>query len=106
MAVDAATLDPDHNQRDAQSAEVETTWKGRLAWTVPTKVLRTTGAQRLDRDLYELGRLRVLTSAPRSSGGRTRILFDPPAAESQGGFLKLDRTEGQRIHFVRRAPLA
>ena len=28
-------------------------------------------------------------------------LFDPPA--ETGGFLKLDRAEGDRIHFVRRA---
>ncbi len=33
-------------------------------------------------------------------------LFDPSPAETQGGFLKLDRQDGQRILFVRRAPLA
>ncbi len=57
-----------------------------------------------DLQLYDFLGLQPGMQPTADAAGDT--LFDPPPVEAQGGFLKLDRSEGQRIHFVRRAPLA
>ena len=57
-------------------------------------------------DLQLFDFLGLQPGAASASSAEGDTLFDPPPAEAQGGFLRLDRAEGQRIHFVRRAPLA
>jgi len=90
LAADATNMpDSDDINRATQDGE-ETTWKGRLVWTVHTEVLETApSTNRVGEDLWRCGRLRVLTSAPRSMGGKSRILFDPLARQEETGNVRM-----------------
>jgi hypothetical protein len=82
LVVDAATLAlGDTNKQYKHSNDTEQTWKGRLVWTIRTNALQTAPhkqKQNISGDkLWKLGRLRVLTSAPRTQSGRSRIMFEP-----------------------------
>ena len=84
LAADATNMPDSDGVNSATQDGDETTCKGRLVWTVHTKVLETAPAQNcVGEDLWCCGRLRVLTSAPRSTQGKSRILFDPPARQEE-----------------------
>ena len=92
LAVDAETLAlGDTNNMSKHSNDTEQTWKGRLVWTIRTKSLQTaphtkhTHTHISGDKLWKLGRLRVLTSAPRTQSGRSRIMFEPRLDESEVG---------------------
>ena len=68
LAVDAETLELGKAGGDAKpyTGDTEATWKGRLVWTIKTNELH----HDISGDtLWRRGRLRVLTSAPRTQAG-------------------------------------
>ena len=84
LASDAVALEEDANALNQD--DDEGTWKNHLAWTVKTSLLREgSSSSTMGRDLWRKGHLRILVSAPRTSGGRSRILFDPPVDENDAG---------------------
>ena len=85
LAVDAATLDVDCGDQYVKH-DTDGTWKGRLVWTIKTDVLQNAPTQRIcGRDLWFRGCLRLLTSAPRTQGGMSRIKFDPSLQDDETG---------------------
>ena len=80
LAVDAATLEQQAQDNPIESPPGnEGTWKGRLVWTVPTEVLQEASQTNLDgQSLFQKGSLRILTSAPRTATGKSRLQLSPP----------------------------